>query len=217
MPVLNLSHKLYGREREIALLMSAYDRVRNGATEAFFVSGNPGIGKTALIQEIRKSILSQNSYFISGKYDQLNKDMPYSAMIQAFRELVRQLLSKKQEEALGIKDLILQAVGANGRIIIDVIPEIEHLIGVQPAVSYTDPTESQNRFNRVMQKFVGVFAREEQPLALFLDDLQWVDQASLNLIKVLISDPELKHLLLIGAFRTTRSAWPIRSKPWWMI
>jgi predicted ATPase len=201
--ILHSSHKLYGREREIELLLTAFGRVRHGATEAFFVSGNPGIGKTALIQEVRNAILTQQGYFISGKYDQLNKDMPYSAVIQAFKELVRQLLSQNQEKAFCLQERILHAVGANGQIIIDVIPEIEQLIGKQPAVSYTDPTESQNRFNRVMQKFVGVFARQEHPLALFLDDLQWVDQASLNLIKVLLTDSESKNLLIIGAFRDT--------------
>jgi len=200
---LNLPRKLYGREQEFDRLISTFDRVKQGTTEALFISGNPGVGKTALIQEIRKPIIERNGYFAAGKYDQLKTDVPYSAIIQTFIALTRQILTEDQEQIRFWRERILQTVGANGRIIIDVIPEIERIIGSQPAVTYTDPLEAQNRFNRVMQKFVGVFAQKERPLVLFLDDLQWVDLASLNLVRVLITDPESKHLLIIGAFRDT--------------
>lgn len=211
-PTLSLPQKLYGREQEFERLLSAFDRVRQGTTEALFISGNPGVGKTALVQEIRRPIIERNGYFAAGKYDQLKTDVPYSAIIQAFTSLTNQILSANPEQIRDWIERIQQAVGANGRIIIDVIPEIAYIIGSQPEVAYTDPSESQNRFNRVIQKFVGTFAGKEHPLVLFLDDLQWVDMASLNLIKVLITDPESKHLLIIGAFRDTEvdSAHPFK-------
>ncbi|MFA5074400.1 MAG: AAA family ATPase, partial [Nitrospirota bacterium] len=166
------------------------------------VSGNPGIGKTALIQELARPVTEQKAYFIAGKYDQLKRDIPYSAVLQAFRSLIDQILSRSEQNNFWKKE-ILTAVGSNGRIIIDVIPEIERIIGNQPPVSYAEPLESQNRFNRVMQKFVGVFAQKDHPLVLFLDDLQWVDPASLNLIKILMTDPNSRYLLIIGAYRDT--------------
>ncbi|HAK61600.1 MAG TPA: hypothetical protein DCO77_14695, partial [Nitrospiraceae bacterium] len=196
-----IPQKLYGREREIETLMSAFDRVRQGASEALLVSGHPGIGKTALILEVHKPIVAQRGYFIVGKYDQLQRDVPYSAIIQAFQGLVRRILTESEERVRRWKERLSKALGVNGRIITDVIPEVELIIGKQPDVPPAGPTESQNRFNRVIQNFVGVFADRDHPLVLFLDDLQWVDPASLNLIKTLITDPETRHLLIIGAYR----------------
>lgn len=196
-----IPHTLYGREREIEALMSAFDRVREGASEALLVSGHPGIGKTALILEVRKSSVTQRGYFIAGKYDQLQRDVPYSAIIQAFQRLVRRILTESEEKIRRWKERLLEALGVNGRLITDVIPEVELIIGKQPDLPQAGPTESQNRFNRVIQKFVGVFAERDHPLVVFLDDLQWADLASLNLIKTLITDPETKHLLIIGAYR----------------
>lgn len=197
----SIPQRLYGREREIENLMSAFDRVREGTTEFLLVTGDPGIGKTALINEIREPVVAQRGYFISGKYDQLKKNVPYSAVILAFKHLIRHILTESEEKVHLWKERLLQALGVNGQIIIDVIPEVELIIGKQPALSQAGPTEALNRFNRVMQKFVGVFADREHPLVLFLDDLQWVDLASLKLIKILITDSEIKHFLIMGAYR----------------
>lgn len=197
----HIPQKLYGREEEIKALMIAFDRVSRGSREVMLVSGYPGIGKTALVQEIQKPVVRQKGYFISGKYDQLRKDVPYSALIQAFQGLIRQILTESEDRIHLWKESLLNALGANGKIIIDVIPEVELIIGKQPPVTQIGPTESQNRFNMVFQRFVGVFTKEEHPLVLFLDDLQWVDLASLNLIKTLMTDPGIHSFFLIGAYR----------------
>ncbi|HUJ17301.1 MAG TPA: AAA family ATPase [Nitrospirota bacterium] len=196
-----LSQKLYGRERQIESLMAAFDRIRQGTTELLLVTGHAGIGKTALINEIHKPILAQRGYFISGKYDQLKKNVPYSAVILAVKTLIRQILTESEERVHLWKERLTQALGVNGQIIVDVIPEVELIIGKQPALSHAGPTEALNRFNRVIQRFVGAFAEKGHPLVLFLDDLQWVDLASLNLIKILITDPNIKHFFVIGAYR----------------
>jgi PAS domain S-box-containing protein len=196
-----LRQKLYGREREVQSLLATFLRVRQGTAELLLVSGPPGIGKTALINEINKPVIGQRGYFITGKYDQLKKNVPYSAVILAFKNLIRQLLGENEEKVRLWKERLTQALGTNGQIIIDVIPEVELIIGKQPPVSPAGPTEALNRFNRVIQNFVGVFADREHPLVLFLDDLQWIDLASLNLIRTLIIDHRIEHFLIIGAYR----------------
>jgi predicted ATPase/signal transduction histidine kinase/tRNA A-37 threonylcarbamoyl transferase component Bud32 len=170
-------------------------------SEMILVSGYSGIGKTAIVNEVHKPIVRQRGYFINGKFDQFKRNIPYAAVVQAFSELVLQLLVESSQKVEIWKQKILKAVGANGRVIIDVIPELEFIVGPQPEVPQLGPTESQNRFNRVFQQFVSVFTREEHPLVVFLDDLQWADSASLKLIELLITNPESKYLLLIGAYR----------------
>ncbi len=196
-----IPQKLYGREKEIQALMTAFDRVSAGRTEIMLVSGHPGIGKTALVHEIHKPIVRQKGYFIMGKYDKLRREVPYSALIQAFKGLIRQILTESEERIQRWRDEIQKAVGPSGQIITDVILEVETIIGKQPSVPLLGPTESQNRFNRVFQKFVSVFIKMEHPLVIFLDDLQWVDLASLNLIKILVTDHQMKYLFIIGAYR----------------
>ncbi|GAX45186.1 ATP-binding region ATPase domain protein [Tolypothrix sp. NIES-4075] len=196
-----IPQKLYGREKEVASLINAFDRVSLGATEIILVSGYSGIGKSSLVNEIHKPIVRQRGYFISGKFDQFKRNIPYASIIQAFQELIRQLLTESAEKVAVWKAKILNAVSSNGQVIIDVIPEVERIIGSQPAVPQLAATESQNRFNRVFQQFIHVFCQPEHPLVLFLDDLQWTDSASLKLIQLLACDLNSQYLLLIGVYR----------------
>ncbi|OKH46950.1 serine/threonine protein kinase [Calothrix sp. HK-06] len=195
-----ITQKLYGRENDIATLMSAFERVSQGQTEMMLVAGYSGIGKSALVSEIHKPIIRQRGYFISGKFDQFKRNIPYSVLIQAFQDLIRQLLTEDASTLAAIKGKIYEEVGNNGQIIIDVIPEVELIIGKQAPLSVLEPIESQNRFNRVFKQFINVFTKKEHPLVLFLDDLQWADTASLNLLKLLIVDDN-QYLLVIGAYR----------------
>ena len=205
----SISQKLYGREQEVAALMAAFDRVSRGATELLLVSGYSGIGKSSLVNEIHKPIaqsthyanMRQHGYFISGKFDQFKRNIPYVSLIQAFQELIRQLLTESEEALQNWKSQLLAALGTNGQVIVEVIPEIEQMIGPQPPVPRLGVAESQNRFNRVFQQFIHVFTQPEHPLVLFLDDLQWADSASLKLIRLLMSEPNSQYLLLIGAYR----------------
>jgi predicted ATPase/tRNA A-37 threonylcarbamoyl transferase component Bud32 len=196
-----IPQKLYGREVEVETLLQAFERVSLGKSEMMLVSGYSGIGKTCVIQEIHKPIVRQRGYFIRGKFDQFKRDIPYAAITQAFQELIRQLLTQNYDEIAVWKEKLLVALGENGQIIIDVIPEVELIIGKQPEVSQLGPPETQNLFNRIFQQFIYVFARPSHPLVLFLDDLQWSDLASLNLIEQLMTDSDSHYLLMIGAYR----------------
>src|SRR5919199_1785463 len=196
-----IPQKLYGREKAVATLIDAFERVSLGATEMMLVSGYSGIGKTSLVNEVHKPIVRQRGYFISGKIDQFKLNIPYASLIQAFQELLQQLLTESPDQIVVWKSKLLEAFGSNGQVIIDVIPEVEQIIGPQPAVPQLEPTESQNRFNRVFQQFIHVFSQPEHPLVLFLDDLQWVDLPSLKLIELIMTDPHSQYLLLIGAYR----------------
>ncbi|MDY6935249.1 MAG: AAA family ATPase [Spirochaetota bacterium] len=207
-----ISDKIFGRDKEIELLMQAFDRVcnpqlflhnnveRKGAGLSL-VTGQAGIGKTALINKMHKPVVSKSGYFISSKHEQFTRDIPYSAIIQAFRLLIKQVLSESSEEMQSLREKILENLNPNAQILIDVIPELELIIGKQQAVADVGPREAQNRFNIYFRKFVGIFAIKEHPLVLFIDDLQWADPASLNLIRVLVTDREIQYLLIIGAYR----------------
>ncbi|WP_250123665.1 hybrid sensor histidine kinase/response regulator [Chroococcidiopsis sp. CCMEE 29] len=196
-----IPQKLYGREQEVATLMDAFEQVSLGATKLVVVSGYSGIGKTSLVNEVHKPIVRQRGYFISGKFEQLKRNIPYASLIQAFQELMRQLLTESDDKIAAWRAKLLAALGVNGQLVIDVIPEVEPIIGSQPAVPQLGPAESQNRFSRVFQQFIHVFTNKEHPLVLFLDDLQWADLASLKLIQRLACDPDRQYLLLIGAYR----------------
>ena len=198
---LKIPNKLYGRDREIHELLEAFLRVSDSATEMILVAGYSGIGKSALIKEIYQPIVQYGGYFISGKFDQFQRGTPYSAVVTAFSELVGLLLSKSEEELDKWRKKLLAALGQNGQIIIDVIPEIELIIGPQPVVPSLKPGEAQNRFNLVFQNFIHVFCSKEHPLVIFLDDLQWADSATLKLIKLMMTDDRTKYLCLIGAYR----------------
>ncbi|QFS48164.1 ATP-binding sensor histidine kinase [Nostoc sphaeroides] len=193
--------KLYGRENEVQSLLKAFDRVASGSSELILVAGFSGIGKTAVVNEVHKPITRQRSYFIKGKYDQFNRNIPFSAFVQAFRSLMGQLLSASDVELARWKEQILAAVGENGQVLIEVIPELEHIIGSQLPVVELVGSASQNRFNLLFGKFIQVFTKKEHPLVIFLDDLQWADSASLNLLKLLMSESEAGYLLVLGAYR----------------
>ncbi|MCC3418858.1 MAG: AAA family ATPase [Microcoleus sp. PH2017_07_MST_O_A] len=212
---LSIPQKLYGRELEVDSLLAAFERVGTrqcrvptgdrdllpGRSEIVLVSGYSGIGKTAIVNEVHKPIVRQRGYFINGKFDQFKRNIPYAALIQAFGSLIGQLLTESSENLQAWREKLAAALGTNGAVIVDVIPEIELIIGKQPEVPQLGAAESQNRFNRVFQEFIGVFTRAEHPLVIFLDDLQWADSASLNLMQLLLGNSESKYLLLIGAYR----------------
>ena len=196
-----IPQKLYGREREIETLLAAFERVSNGTTEIMLVSGYSGIGKSALVQEVYKPITKASGYFIAGKFDQFQRNVPYAAVVKAFRSLVKQLLTESETQLGAWKEKLLAAFGDNGQIIIDVIPDVELIVGKQPPVQELGATESQNRFNLVFQKFIRVFCSVDHPLVIFLDDLQWADSATLKLLEVMMADEGTKYLFLIGAYR----------------
>ena len=196
-----IPQKLYGREREVKSLMNAFERVSFGATEMMLVSGYSGIGKTSIVNEVHKPIVEARGYFIAGKFDQFKRNIPYAALIQAFQDLIRQLLTESSEKLAIWKEKLLDAMGQNGQLIVNVIPEVELIVGEQPEVPQLGSTESQNRFNRVFQKFIHVFCQSEHPLVLFLDDLQWADSASLKLIQMLMIETNSQYLLMVGAYR----------------
>jgi PAS domain S-box-containing protein len=197
-----IPEKLYGREREIDTLLASFDRVvANGTPELVLVSGYSGIGKSSVVNELHKVMVPSRGLFASGKFDQYKRDIPYATVGQAFQSLVRSLLTQS-EEALGRwRDCLLEALGPNGQLIVNLVPELELVIGKQPPVADLPPQDAQNRFQMVFRRFLGVFARREHPLALFLDDLQWLDAATLDLIEHLVTHPEVRHLLLVGAYR----------------
>ncbi len=193
--------RLYGRVGEGTAVRAAFERVAAGTTELVLVSGYSGIGKTSLIQEVYKSMTLGQAHLIAGKFDQLARDVPYRALAQAFQTLVRQTLAASDAEVRTWAEQLGAALGANAQVVIDVIPELERILGPQPPAPVLGPLEAQNRFNLVFRKFVAAFARADHPLVLFLDDLQWADAATLALLPSLLTDPEIRGLLVIGAYR----------------
>ncbi|MCP4294402.1 MAG: AAA family ATPase, partial [Proteobacteria bacterium] len=198
---LQIPQRLYGRETEVASLLDTFSTVAQGEVEYLLVSGFSGVGKSALIQEIHKPIVAQKGYFIDGKFDQFERDVPYKALVQAFQGLVKQLLSEPEESLSNWKNNLQASLGPNGQIIIDLIPEVEKIIGSQSPVQELGPTEAQNRFFITFKNFINLFAQKEHPLVIFLDDLQWSDIPTLKLIEYLLDAPDLESLFLIGAYR----------------
>jgi PAS domain S-box-containing protein len=199
---LMIPERLYGRGREIGTLLSAFDRiVAGGRPELVLVSGYSGIGKSAVVNELHKALVPPRGLFASGKFDQYKRDIPYATLAQAFQSLIRPLLSKSEEELSEWRDTIRKAIEPNGLLLVDLVPELEHILGEQPPVAELPPQDAQGRFQLVVRRFIGVFARPEHPLALFLDDLQWLDAATLDLLEDLLTRSDLKYLLLIGAYR----------------
>jgi predicted ATPase/signal transduction histidine kinase len=195
----HLPQKLYGREEEVQQILAAFDTVVQGHSQLLLVAGYSGIGKSILVQEVYKPITEKRGYFMAGKFDQFQRNVPYSAVLQAFRDLVQQLLTEPQSRLDEWQTQIVAAVGNNGQVLMELIPDLELILGPQPAVPTLPPTESQNRFNLVFQKFLKVFCQADHPLVIFLDDLQWIDSASLNLMTLMMND--IPYLLLIGAYR----------------
>ncbi|MEM5458826.1 AAA family ATPase [Paraburkholderia phytofirmans] len=194
--------KLYGREAQIEALVTAFDRVvGSGAVELVLISGYPGIGKSSVVNELHRVLVPPRGLFASGKFDQYKRDIPYVPFAQAFQTLVRNLLSQSDAEVEPWRHALMEALGPNGQLIVTLIPELALIIGEQPPAPALPPQDAQNRFQMVFRRFLGVFARPEHPLALFIDDLQWVDTATLDLLAHLVTHPDVKHVLLVGAYR----------------
>jgi len=197
-----IPERLYGRENEIELLLAAFGRVvTRGTTELVLVSGYSGVGKSSVVNELHKALVPPRGLFASGKFDQYKRDIPYATLAQAFQHLARQLLGQSERELGQWRAAIQEALGPNGQLMVNLVPELELIIGDQPPVVELSPQDAQNRFQMVFRRLLAVFARPEHPLALFLDDLQWLDAATLHLLQHLITHDEVRHLLIIGAFR----------------
>src|SRR6266404_6218779 len=197
-----MPEKLYGRSREVETLLAAFDRVvTSGRPELVLVSGYSGIGKSSVVNELHKPLVPPRGLFASGKFDQYKRDIPYATLAQAFQGLIRSLLGKSDAELAGWRDALREALAPNGRLMIDVVPELKLLIGEQPPVQELSPQQAQGRLQLVFRRFLGVFARPEHPLALFLDDLQWLDAATLDMLADLLTQADVQHLLVIGAYR----------------
>lgn len=198
---LQIPQKLYGRDLEIFTLSRAFLRVNRGITEVILISGYAGIGKSALAREIYKPVTQSHGYFITGKFDQLQRNIPYSALVNAFTDLVRQLLTESELRLNQWRQRILNKLGANSQVIIDVIPELELIIGSQSPLPTLESVKEQNRFHFTLKQFFQIFCQPEHPLVVFLDDLQWIDTATLKLFELILTDTENQALLLIGAYR----------------
>jgi PAS domain S-box-containing protein len=197
-----MPEKLYGRDQQRETLLAAFDRViAIGTPVLVLVSGYSGIGKSSLVHELDKAIVLPRGIFLSGKFDQYRRDIPYATLAQAFRIIIRQILSESESEVERWRNVIQKSVGPNGQLVVKLIPELEFVIGKQPTVAALSATEAESRFHMVFRSFLAVFACKEHPLAIFLDDLQWLDAATLKLLEHLMTHPDVRHLLLIGAFR----------------
>src|SRR5262249_42418740 len=193
---------LYGRERETAMLLEAFDQVvASGTPQLVLVSGYSGIGKSSVVNELHRALVPPRGLFASGKFDQYKRDIPYATLAQAFQSLIRPMLGQRETDLAPWREAIQKAVGPNGQLVVALVPELELIIGPQPPVPELPPQDAQNRFQMVFRRFLGVFAKKEHPLALFLDDLQWLDAATLQLIEHLVTHAETRYLLLIGAYR----------------
>jgi PAS domain S-box-containing protein len=197
-----IPERLYGRQREVETLLGAFDRVlKGGAPELVLVSGYSGIGKSSVVNELQPVLVPSRGLFASGKFDQYKRDIPYATLAQAFQSLIRPLLGKSEADLAPWRDALRETLGPNAGLMADLVPEVKLIIGAPPPVPELPPQDAQRRFQLVFRRFIGVFARQEHPLALFLDDLQWLDAATLDLLEDLLTRSDLQHLLLIGAYR----------------
>ncbi|MGK3967600.1 AAA family ATPase [Sorangium sp. So ce118] len=198
--------KLYGREAERGALLAAFERASEGSSEMVLVGGYAGIGKSTLVHEIHQPVVRRRGYFVAGKFDQLERELPYSSLVEAFQSLARQILTEDEARVARWRARLHEALGGVAQVIIDLIPEVGLVTGPQPPVPALGPTESQNRLRLAFYQFIGVFAQQEHPLAVFLDDLQWADSASLSLLQDLMLERDTRHILLIGAYRDNEVA-----------
>ena len=197
-----IPEKLYGRSGEVETLLASFDRVvQGGGPELVLVSGYSGIGKSSIVNELHKMLVRPRGLFASGKFDQYKRDIPYATLAQAFQSLIGQLLAKSEADLAPWRDALREALGANARLMIDLVPDLELIIGEQPPVPEPPPPDAQRRFQLVLRRFIGVFARPGHPLALFLDDLQWLDAATLDVLRSLLTERDIPHLMLVGAYR----------------
>jgi PAS domain S-box-containing protein len=210
-----IPEKLYGRETQIDALLAVFERVvAGGKPELVLVSGFSGIGKSAVVNELHRSLVPQHGLFASGKFDQYKRDIPYSTLAQAFQSLIRLLLSRSEEELSSWREALRVALGPNGGLIVNLVPELQLIIGEPPPVPDLPLRDAQRRFHFVLRRFIGVFASPEHPLVLFLDDLQWLDSATLDWVEDLLTQTDVQHFVLIGAYRNNEvdSVHPLRAK-----
>ncbi len=200
-PQFQIPQKLYGREKELEKLHTYFEKVILGSVEFCLVSGYSGVGKSVLVQELGRSIAQEKGYLIQGKFEQFRQNAAYMALANAFRDLIKQIIGEPTSRLLNWQESLLDAMGNNGQLMVDLVPELELIIGKQPVLPDLPPTEAQNRFLMVFTSFVKVFAKAEHPIVIFLDDLQWSDVPTLNLINKLVTSQELSHLFLLGAYR----------------
>ena len=201
-----IPERLYGRAYDINTLLASFDRVvAGGCPELVLVSGYSGVGKSSVVNELHKSLVPPRGLFASGKFDQYKRDIPYATLAEAFQSLIRPILVKNDEELGRWRDAIQEALSPNGQLMVDLVPELKLIIGEQPPVAELPPRDAQSRFQLVFRRFVSVFTREH-PLALFLDDLQWLDAATLDLMEDLLTNPDVEHVMLIGAYRDNEVA-----------
>jgi PAS domain S-box-containing protein len=201
-PRLLIPEKLYGRSPETNALIKAFDRVvTEGKAELVLVSGYAGIGKSSVVNELHKLLVPQRGLFAAGKFDQFKRDIPYATLAQAFQILVRRILGQDETELGSWRRTLLEALGPNGRLMVNLIPELAAIIGEQPPIPDLPPQDAKSRFQMVFRRFLSALARPEHPLALFLDDLQWLDAATLELLENLAADQDMQHILLVGAYR----------------
>jgi hypothetical protein len=197
-----MPEKLYGRDQEIKTLLDAFDQVvATGKPNLVLVSGYSGIGKSSVVNELHRVLVLPRGLFASGKFDQYKRDVPYATLAQPLQSLIRPLFSKSEAELHNWRDALQEALGPNGILMVDLVPELKLIIGEQPPVLDLPPQDAQGRFQLVFRRFIGVFARPKHPLALFLDDLQWLDAATLDFLENLLTQPDVHHLMLIGAYR----------------
>ncbi|MGE0495341.1 MAG: diguanylate cyclase [Vulcanimicrobiota bacterium] len=198
---LRIPQKLYGRESQTELLLAAFERAAQGHANVLLVAGQAGVGKTSLVHEVHRPLTRRRGIYVEGKFDQLNRGIPHDSLIQAFRSFIRQILTEPEDQIDGWRRSIQTALGKQAQVLIEVLPELEHVLGPQPAIEALGPTEARNRFQMVMASFVRAIGTAEHPLVLFLDDLQWADLPSLELLGQLACEPEARHLLMVGAYR----------------
>ncbi|MDC3952970.1 AAA family ATPase [Polyangium jinanense] len=199
---LRLARRLYGRDAELAALKAAFERVAlHGRPELVLISGFSGVGKSTLVGELRRSVIQRNSFFAAGKFDLVMRERPYAIFSQALGELVQKLLGEPEKQIQAWRRRILDALGPNARLMTELVPRLSLIVGEQATVPELPPTEAQGRFRRVLWKLLAIFGTAGHPLVLFLDDLQWVDTASRELIEHLMIHPDTQHLSLLGAYR----------------
>lgn len=196
-----LPQRLYGRDKELNLIFDRFEKVARGGMETILVAGYSGTGKSVLVREMHRPITEKKGYFIEGKFDQFQRAVPYYALIQAFKEFINILLTEHRDKYEKVRKRILEVIGEEGKVLTDVLPSLELIIGPQKEVPELAGTEAQNRFNYVFRKFIASLSTADNPLVMFIDDLQWADSSSLALLDLLISDPDNGYLFCIGAYR----------------
>ena len=199
-----IPQKLYGREEEVSELLNSFERAASGESRTAIISGYSGVGKSSLVYEIHKLVTAKRGYFVSGKFDQFRRGTPFHAITMALNGFFRLILTEKPENLAKWKNQILRATGKNAKVLIELMPDLEHVLGPQPDVPDLPSLESRNRFIALFQKLFKVLASADHPLVLFLDDLQWADLSSFELMKSILEDTDINYILFIGAYRNNK-------------